>query len=260
MNAPLSQMTLDEAIAAWKPEDLVKRERHFAYFRSDVNGEKGVWRPNLVTNAGNDWLSYAMGMGPSSAFASAQGAATATGATSLTNSGATFPTSGNGLAGQIVVAGPNSSGTGSKVYGIIKSNTSTVLTVDQWYDPTSTSGAAGTTPNATASYVILPGNASASWMAITSDSAAPAAGDTTLASELATNGFSRAVGTWAHTNGTTTYTLTHTWTCSGGSTTINKEAQFQGASGTFMPFESAEPSPPTLVSGDTLQNTITITV
>lgn len=204
-----------------------------------------------------------MGSGPSAAFASAAGNATATSATSLTNSGATFPTAGNGLAGQIVVAGPNASGTGSKVYGVIVSNTGTVLTVDQWYDPTSTTGAAGTAPNATASYVIVPGQNPASWMAITANSFSPSTADTTLAGELTSNGLARAVGTFSHTHAASTYTLVHTWTCSGGTNTINNEAQFGAANttgGGVMPFESAEPSPPTLINGDTLQNTVTITI
>lgn len=230
---------------------------------------KGAWRHNLTTTTASgytnayDWLAKAMGAGPSGAFASAAGAATATSATSLTNSGATFPTSGQGLAGCIVVAAPNSAGAGSKVYGVIVSNTGTVLTVDQWYDPTSTSGAAGTTPNATATYVILPGQNPASWMAVTSDATTPTTADTTLTSELTTNGFARAVGTYAHTAAASTYTLVHLWTAT-GTETINKEAQFGAATttaGGVMPFESAEPSPPpTLVSGDTLQNTVTITI
>lgn len=209
-----------------------------------------------------DWLAKAMGQGPSFAFASAQGNATATTATSLTNSGATFPTAGQGLAGGIVVACPNASGTGSKVYGVIVSNTATALTVDQWYDPTSTTGAAGTTPNATASYVILPGQNPAAWMAVTANSFSPATSDTTLAGELTTNGFARAVGTYAHTAAATTYTLVHLWTAT-GTETIENEAQFGACNttaGGVMPFESAEPSPPTLVSGDTLQNTVTITI
>lgn len=167
-----------------------------------------------------------------------------------------------GLAGSLVVVGANSSGVGSVVYGVIVSNTSTVLTVDQWYSGTSATGAAGTTPNATGQYIILPGQNPAAWMAVTSDATTPTTADTTLTSELTTSGMGRAVGTYAHTAAATTYTLTHLWTAS-GTVTINKEAQFGAATvtgGGVMPFESAEPSPPTLVSGDTLQNSITITI
>lgn len=263
----VAQAARDEALRAPTP---------FAYacFKTDVlagkskRSRKGAWRHNLTTTTAtgytnaNDWLSKAMGQGPSMAFATITGNATATAATTLTNSGAAFPTAGQALAGSIVVASRNSSGTGVTVYGVIVSNTATVLTIDQWYDPTSTSGAAGTTPNATGAYVVLPGQNPAAWLALTSDSGAATTADTTLTSELVTNGFTRAVGTYAHTAAATTYTLVHLWTATGTST-INKEAQFGACNttgGGVMPFESAEPSPPTLVSGDTLQNTITITV
>lgn len=227
----------------------------------------GVYRHNLTTTTASgytnalDWLAKAMGAGPSTAFAVAQGNATATSGTTLT-APTGFPTAGQALAGSIVVAGPNASGTGSKVYGVIVSNSATVLTVDQWYDPTSTTGAAGTTPNATCSYVVVPGQNPAAWMAVTTDATTPTTADTTLTSELAAGGMSRAVGTYAHTAAATTYTLVHLWTAT-ATNTINKEAQFGACNvtgGGVMPFESAEPSPPTLVSGDTLQNTITLTI
>jgi hypothetical protein len=243
--------------------------------RSDGTEDRGPWHGNLLTTTasgytnGYDWLAKAMAAGASGAYASAQGAATSTTSTSLTNSGATFPTAGQGLAGSIVVAGPNSAGTGSKVYGRILSNTGTALTVDQWYDPTSTTGAAGTTPNGTASYVVVPGQAPAEWMCLSASTFTPATSDQSLGTqgaELTTNGFSRAVGTYAHTAAASTYTLIHTWTATGTST-INNEGISGGATysaaspfGGVFPFESAEPSPPTLVSGDTLQNTVTVTL
>jgi hypothetical protein len=222
---------------------------------------------NLTTDAASgytnrrDWQSKAFGMGPAFAFATAQGNATSVSGTSLTASSG-FPTTGQGLAGCIVVAGPNASGVGSKVYGVIVSNSATVLTIDQWYDPTSTTGAQGTAPNGTCSYVVVPGQNPAAWNAVTSNAAAPVNTDTTLNSELTSNGFSRLVATYAHSAAGSTYTLTSLWTAS-GTETINKEAQFGAANttaGGVMPFESAEPSPPTLVSGDTLTNTVTITI
>lgn len=226
------------------------------------------WVHNLTTDTASgytnrrDFQSKAMGMGPSFAFATAQGNATAATATTLTNSGASFTTAGQGLAGQIVVASRNSSGTGSTVYGVIVSNTGTALTVDQWYDPTSATGAAGTTPNATSAYVVLPGQNPASWLALTSSGTAVTAADTTLASELAASGFTRAVGTYAHTAAATTYTLTKLFTAS-GTATINNEAVFGACNvtgGGVMPFVAAETSPPTLVSGDTLSQVVTVTI
>jgi len=97
-------------------------------------------------------------------------------ATTLTNSSAAFPTSGgvNGsLQGHVVYV----PGTGNGVYGIIMSNTATVLTVDQWYDATSATGAAGTTPASAAPYIISPNAGAALWMGLSTNSAAAAAGD-----------------------------------------------------------------------------------
>ena len=49
----------------------------------------------------------------------------------------------------------------------------------------------------------------------------------------------------------------------GGIIAVTKEAVFGACNttaGGVMPFESAEPNPPTLVSGDTLTQTVTITI
>lgn len=271
---PVQKISVKDAIRrAAKSSKVARAEGTHSHMLAEVIPLKGrkrkdVWRHNLTTDSATgytnrrDFQSKAMGMGPSFAFATATGNATATSATSLTNTGASFPTAGQGLAGQIVVASRNSSGTGVTVYGIIVSNTATVLTVDQWYDPTSATGAAGTTPNATGAYVVLPGQGPASWLGVTADATASAATDTTLLSEITTNGFARAVGTYAHTAAATTYTLQKTFTAS-GTATINRCAVFGASSptgGGVMPFINAVPSPPTLVSGDTLQLTVTVTI
>lgn len=229
---------------------------------------KGEPRGNLFTTTatgytnGYDWLAKAMGSGCSGTgtWARQSGAGfgvTATGITSLVG----LPTAGQGLAGGIVVL--YGSTNNSIVYGRISSNASTSVTVDQWYDATSTSGAAGTTPTGGTFYVLfLPGQAPAEWMAVTATTFTPSTADTTLSGELTSNGFSRAVGSWSHTAAASTYVLTYTWTAT-GTETINNEAQFGACNttaGGVMPFESAEPSPPTLVSGDTLQNTVTVTL
>jgi len=248
----------------------------YSVFKTDFHTSdgtvEGIWRHNLTTTTATgytnayDWLAKAMGQGPSFAFASAQGTATATSGTSMTNSGATFPTSGQGLAGSIVVVGANASGTGSVVYGVILTNTSTVLTVDQWYSGTSTTGAVGTTPNATGQYIILPGQNPASQLSVTSSATTVTTADNFLASELTTNGFSRAVGSFSHTAAANTFALSHLWTAT-GSQTINNEAVSGAATwssstpyGGVYPFASAEPNAPSLVSGDSLTNTVTITI
>lgn len=192
------------------------------------------------------------------------GTASATTATTLTGTGFSASSGPNtGHIGKIVAAGPNASGTGSIVFGVIVSNTTTVLTVDQWY--TAGTLALGTTPNATATYQILPGGLSAFYMALTTNATAPSATDTSLAEELSGSGWTRAQCTYAHTTGASTYTLTKTFTSSDGtSRTINKMAVFNalsngGAFGQLL-FESAITSPPTLVSGDTITVTETVTI
>lgn len=265
----IEQAIQDEAAAPFVEQRIYS---HFQVEVTQLNSEidvlndspkyktrKTPWRRNLTTDTATgytnrrDFQAKAMGMGPSFAFATATGTSTAVGATSLTNSGAAFTTAGQGLAGQLVVSGNR--------YGVIVSNTATVLTIDQWYDPTSSSGASGSSP-ATGVYVILPGQNPASWLALTADATAPTSADTTLASELVTNGFSRAVGTYAHTAASTTFTLQKLFTATGTST-INTEAVFGAATvtaGGVMPFKSSETSPPTLVSGDTLTQTVTVTI
>lgn len=243
----------------------------FSHFAIQVHDREGHerwssgFKRNLTTDTAvgytnrRDWQSKAMG-GGFAAFATAVGAATATSATSLTNSGAAFPTAGQALAGCIVAVGPNSSGAGSTVYGVIVSNTATVLTVDQWY--TAGTRAVGTTPNATANYQVLIGQHPASYLAVTSDVTAPSAADTTLTSEATTNGFARAQAIWAHTAAATTYTMQVVFNAT-GSLTPAKMAAFGAANptaGGVMPFETAIGSPPALNSGDQLTLTHTITV
>lgn len=283
---PKKTMTLAQYMSARSKKKIaveVRGEGIHSHWRSIISrkgrrgSKKGPWRHNLTTTTATgytnalDWLAKAMGNGPSSAFATAAAWAVAgitiTGNTLTAPTG--FPVAGQALAGCIVVAFGLTSQTIR--YGVIVSNTATVLTVDQWYDATSTTGASGATPatsggSATTGigYIVLSvGQNPASWLGVTSDATAPTTADTTLAAELTTNGFSRAVGSWAHTaNGGTTFTLLHLWTAT-GTQTINNEAVFGAATttaGGVMPFKSAEPSPPTLVSGDTLQNTVTVTI
>lgn len=207
----------------------------------------------MKTNAGNDFQACVMG----GDLVGETGTATATSATTLTNSGATFNTTGSGYTGHIVVAG-----TSPLVYGVIISNTGTVLTVDKWYVVATPGGSAASTPGATSTYAILPGGQAAFWIALTTDGTAPAATDTTLTSELTANGLQRAQATYAHTTSANTYTLSKTYTSSDGTPrTIQKIGVFN-ASGTVgrLVFETAVSSPPTLVSGDQLTITETVTM
>lgn len=208
---------------------------------------------NIRPNSGNDWQSRLMA-GDSLSGAQMSGTASATTATSLTTTGLTA----GALVDHIIACGPNATGTGAVCYGVCTANTTTVITVDRWYDPTAPSGAAIGPPNATCKYQVIPGSAPAAYLAVSSTVQSGLATDTTLAGELSTNGFSRAFWTtYTHSASASSYSLAKTFTASGNAT-INSEGLFTAASGGTLAFESAETSPPTLVSGDTLAQTVTV--
>lgn len=219
----------------------------------------------LRTNTGKDFQSKVMG-GDVFTNSTPAGNATATSATSLTNSGAAWTV--DMWRGHIVFAGPNNAGTGSRAYGIVLSNTATVLTIDKWYDPTNPGGAAATTPNATANYIIAPGGGPAWWIALTEDTGQTLdATATALTGELVVGtsaGLERALCTYAHTTGASTYTLTKTFTLTGATArTIQRIGVFNSsrdATGQHMVFFSAVPNPPTLVTNDQLTITETVTI
>lgn len=186
------------------------------------------------------------------------GTATNSSATSLTATGTPFVT--NAYVGQMVVAG--------SVYGVVLSNTTSVLTVDQWYVPSSPGGAAGSTPSTTAVYTIVPGQAPAMFMALTTNNSAASATDTALTSELATtnSGLIRKLAAWAHTTTASTYTMAATFTAtatdqSTGSQTVAKAGMFNSIKSTtgIMQFETLLNATANFVAtGD--QSTITQTV
>lgn len=106
----------------------------------------------------------------------------------------------------------------------------------------------------------------ADYMALTANTTAPAAGDTTLTAEIATasGGLIRAQGTYAHTGGTSTYTLTKTYTANGNDSlpiTVGKVGIFNAASSGTMPWSTLL-SPTATISavGDSLTITSTITI
>lgn len=107
--------------------------------------------------------------------------------------------------------------------------------------------------NGTGSY------APATWLALSTDAAAPAAGDTVLAGELTGGTLGRAQGSFAHTNGTASYTLIHTFT-SDRIATVLKYATFTASSAGTMAFEQAFTDPVPLKVGDTIQVVDTITI
>lgn len=108
--------------------------------------------------------------------------------------------------------------------------------------------------------------APANYVALTANATAPAAGDTVLAGEIATagGGLIRKQGTYAHTAGTNTYTITTTFTANGTDAlpvTIAKRGVFTAASGGTMAFETlVSPTATLSASGDALTLTDTYTL
>lgn len=170
------------------------------------------------TDAGRD-LRWRLQMGG----AGASGTATATSATTLTDSGASWGTT-QFVGGRVWAAGNR--------YMNILSHTATVLTGDQWYDPAnSSSGAVASTPSGTAVYGIDPGGGPIAFMALSTDSGAVVNGDTTMPSEITTasGGLIAKAATMAHGAGATTGTATATYTVN-GSDTIPANVQKVGMS------------------------------
>lgn len=106
----------------------------------------------------------------------------------------------------------------------------------------------------------------AKWVALTANTTAPAAGDTTLTAEITTGGggLIRKVGTYAHTTGAASYTITTTFTANGSDSlpvTIGKRGHFDAASAGNMVFETlVSPTATLSASGDALTLTDTISL
>ena len=212
---------------------------------------------NLRLNVGRDQLQRTQNFGDVASgslnglLATAAGAAPT--ATTFTDTGAAFPTAtssaGNaGLQGKIVFV--NAATWTSSVFGIILSNTATVLTIDQWYAIPLT-GSAGTTPGATRPYLVASWMAPFNWIGLSTSVSAAAAADVTrsadglwgdgtssgVATEQTTNGLARAFQANAFPSAGQV-TATHTWTYTGSSSvTIGKVIWFNSlaAAGT-LPF------------------------
>jgi hypothetical protein len=209
----------------------------------------------VLVNSGRDLQSAAMGgdiVGDQNT-----GATVTYAATTVTDTAKAWTT--NAWAGHVVVSGA--------VYGVVISNTATVLTVDRWNVPATPGGAAGTTPSANAQYQILAGNAAAWFTALTANSTAPALGDTTLTGEITTagGGLIRKISAYAHTAGAASYTLTTAFTANGSDTlpvTVAKIGVFQSLTGASrMCFTTLLSATATLsASGDALTTTQTVTL
>ena len=135
--------------------------------------------------------------------------------------------------------------------------------VDEWIHNLRTTGGADWQANAMGTTGSQP--AAATYIALTNDSASPAAGDCaagssacTLPSEITGNGCGRAQGTYAHSNGTTSWSTSHTWTATGAQQ-VQKAGMFNASSSGTMAFEASF-SQVTLANTDTLTVTWTVSI
>lgn len=119
-----------------------------------------------------------------------------------------------------------------------------------------------TASNATGAYAAL------NYIALTEDTAAPSLASTVLSGELNAvgGGLNRTQATYAHTNGTNVVTLTRTFTkniSDGGASdtrTPAKAGLLNAASVGTLGYETLIPSPPALISGDSVAVTWTFTL
>ncbi len=210
---------------------------------------------NIMTTANNGGRDQVSAMlGGKAGFGDGTAIATGSSATSLTATATPFVASAH--IGQVVIAEQSTS---APVWGTIISNTTSVLTIDGWYDG---DDSAGTTPGATANYQIIAGNAPARYIALTENASAASAASTALTGELTTGGCGRALGTYAHTLGAATFTLTKSFSVTATFPAIHRAGLFQvsTASSSLLSFETVLSADASVINGDTLAVTWTITV
>ncbi|AIF83496.1 hypothetical protein NTE_01432 [Candidatus Nitrososphaera evergladensis SR1] len=102
------------------------------------------------------------------------------------------------------------------------------------------------------------GSNGANYIALTNTAITPVAGDTTLSGEITNNGLSRAQGTYAHTNGQSTFTVSKTFTAT-GATAAQAAGLFTASSGGTMMAENTF-NAVSLAANDQLTITWTITL
>lgn len=208
---------------------------------------------NLLTNSGRDLWANSFGH-----LANAAGTATATSATSMTGSGFAV----NQYMGWRVFM-PVTALTNAPVYGNIISNTSTVLTLDQWW---TYADAVGATPGSNGYYIIP--TCVPRFMALDMTATAPVAADLYLQAEITTGGCARKLASFVHAAGTATYTQQTVYNVTASFANIYKMGLFTslnpsataGAQIGIMVFETALNTTASVNNGDTLTVTDTITL
>jgi hypothetical protein len=109
------------------------------------------------------------------------------------------------------------------------------------------------------SYSTSTGANGLNYIALSNDSLTETSGSTTLSTEIAANGLTRAQGTYAHSNGASTATVSHTFTCATSSQACQKAALFTASSSGTMN-HALSFTQRTLQVGDSIAVTFTITI
>jgi hypothetical protein len=251
---PFVDRTVLQVVRGRHVEELVTigpNEVHAAIIHADGSiTDLGVSH-NLLNTDGRDLIAAGMG---AAGVNNGSNVATATSATSLTDSGEAWTT--DQFKGWIVVA---EEGTNTPVFGNVGSNTGTVLTIDAWKNA---DDSAGTTPGSTCNYFIIPA-CRPRYMGLTENASAAAAGNTALTGEITTGGCSRALCTYAHTNDAATFTLQKAFSVTASFPAIHRMGLFTASNTTaagIMVFESVLNADANVVNGDTLTVTDTVTL
>ncbi|HXJ65713.1 MAG TPA: hypothetical protein VNN79_18300 [Actinomycetota bacterium] len=232
---------------------LGPNEVHFSIVHPDGDYEDLGVSYNLLTTVGRDLLAAGLG-NPTGK----DGVFTASSSTSGTPAGGGMTA--DQYKGWRVFADATSTTT-APVYGNIGTNSTTVLTVDGWWVGTSDT-MTGTTPGATFGYHIQP-SCQARFMGVTADTGAASAGSTTLTAEITTNGLNRTKATYAHTPAAATYTLSVSYSVSGGPQTVHRGGLFTAANttaGGVLVFETVANADAIVTTSDTLNATWTVTL
>ncbi len=248
-NTPLPTGHMLEIMRGNKVQDTIKLGPNKVHaFITHADGsitDLGI-SENLLCTKGRDLIADSMGKP-----ISADNVATATSATSLTDSGESWTTDEH--KGNTVFADDATMGLG---FGNISSNTGTVLTIDNWQ---TADAVAATDPGGTPDYIIIP-TSRAKYMAITADASAASAGNVVLTSEQTTNGLGRALATFAFSDGAATLTLTVTYTVTGTVANLHRIGLFTGLTSGVMIFEAVLNADADVINGDTLTVTDTVTL
>lgn len=99
--------------------------------------------------------------------------------------------------------------------------------------------------------------AAANWLGVSSNTTPPEETDIDLTGEIASGTLARVQATYAHTNGTATYTLTKTFTAD-QDVNLHKAGVFNASSGGTMVFADMLNAAASLISGDQVQITVTV--